>query len=211
MKTARIPVVLSQAAIAAPDARRLEEDLVAELMVQQGVDINVVPDLRQLRGGSTGLLCLQGIKSDWILLTWLDAESARQTLQQHGISGQDWLLGGLHDRDRNPAADGTLSRSAGRRLGILRLDVTKPPDWYVREIRRLRDAIEPTDLAASGLPIVDTSSQPAAIKRQSPEPEHPFVSSVDRNRDPSEDSRTKPAAPCDDLDRLLDQLDDFDA
>lgn len=208
---ARIPVVLSQAAIAAPASRQLEEDLVAGLMIEQGIDLSVVPDLRQLREGSTGLLCLQGIKCDWILLTWLDAESAWQTLEHHGIYARVWLPSGVLQQDQSPAADNALPRSARWRLGILRLSVMQTASWYVREIQRLRDAIDPSALTANGLPIADTSSPPAAITRQSPDPEHPFVSSVGRSHAPSEDSPPKSAPSTDNLDRLLDQLDDFDA
>ncbi len=181
---ARIPVVLSQAAVAGPDARQLEEDLVAELMIERGVDISVVPDLTHLRDGSTGLVCLQGIKSDWILLTWLDSESARRALEQRGISGQDWLLSSVQPRDQAPATGNASSKQARRRLGILRLNVTRSTDWYLREIRRLRDVIEPSVSAPSELPIIEPAPQiPAA----------------------------QPEVPSDDLDRLLDQLDAFDA
>lgn len=181
---ARIPVVLSQAAVAGPDARQLEEDLVAELMIEQGVDISVVPDLTHLRDGSTGLVCLQGIKSDWILLTWLDSETARRALEQRGISGQDWLLSSVHHRDQDPVTGNASLKQARRRLGILRLNVTRSTDWYLREIRRLRDVIEPSVSAPSELPIIESAPQiPAA----------------------------RPEVASDDLDRLLDQLDAFDA
>jgi hypothetical protein len=184
MMAARIPVVLSQAAVAGAQARQLEEDLVAELMVEQGVDISVVPDLTHLRDGSTGLVCLQGIKSDWILLTWLDAESARRALEQRGISGPDWLLSSVHHRDQDLATDNTSPRSSRRRLGILRLNVTRSTDGYLREIRRLRDVNEPSVSVPNELPIIEPPLQiPVA----------------------------RPDGPSDDLDRLLDQLDAFDA
>lgn len=200
----RIPVVLSQAAIAGPDARQLEEDLVAELMIEQGVDISVIPDLLQLRDGSTGLVCLQGIKGDWILLTWLDADKASQVLEQRGISSQNWLPGCVCHPAHSPAAGSTLSPSARRRPSILRMHASRSTDWYVREIRRLRDANGPTEPAGHGFPIDEASSPPAVVERRAAEPAQPFVASVDRNHAP-------PAEPADDLDRLLDQLDAFDA
>jgi hypothetical protein len=135
----RIPVVLSQASAAGADARRLEEDLIAALMFERGVDVSVVPHLTQLNDGTTGLLCLEGIKGDLIVLTWLEPEHARRLLDQRGVRGREWLA--------QPAQGVGLSRSAAtsaaprldRRLHILQLDAAAPTAHYVQEIQRLRE------------------------------------------------------------------------
>ncbi len=67
----RISVVLSQGQSNNPDKRHREETIVAELMMASGVDVLVIPHLYDLRGEGTAILALQGLRSDFVLLSWL--------------------------------------------------------------------------------------------------------------------------------------------
>ncbi len=86
--TKKITVVLSQGQSANPAKRRIEEDLVAALLVEPGVEMTVIPHLYDLASDGTGVLCLQGIASDMIVLSWLYPRAAHWTLDRHGIHGQ---------------------------------------------------------------------------------------------------------------------------
>jgi NAD-dependent dihydropyrimidine dehydrogenase PreA subunit len=84
----RITVVVSQGQSLNPAKRKLEEDLVAELMFQGGFDVTVVPHLYDLAPDGTGMLCLQGIAGDMVVLSWLYSRAAHWTLDRNNIRGQ---------------------------------------------------------------------------------------------------------------------------
>jgi len=84
----RITVVVSQGQSANPDKRKLEEDLVAALLFEQGIEVAVIPHLYDLAPGSTGMLCLQGIPGDMVVLSWLFPRAAHWTLDRSGIRGR---------------------------------------------------------------------------------------------------------------------------
>jgi NAD-dependent dihydropyrimidine dehydrogenase PreA subunit len=83
----RVAVVVSQGQSANPAKRRLEEDIVTALLAEPGVDVTVIPHLYDLKSDGTGLLALQGISGDMIVLSWLYERAARWTLDRHAIRG----------------------------------------------------------------------------------------------------------------------------
>ena len=87
----RVTVVVSQGQSLNPAKRGLEEDIVAGLLGQAGVDVTVVPHLYDLQPDGTGVLCLQGITGHMILLSWLFPRAARWTLDRHGVHGHKVL------------------------------------------------------------------------------------------------------------------------
>src|SRR5947207_1093781 len=87
----RIAVVVSQGQSANPAKRQLEEDIVGGLLMEPGVDVVVIPHLYDLKLDGTGLLALQGIKGNMIVLSWLYERAARWTLDRFGICGHEGL------------------------------------------------------------------------------------------------------------------------
>jgi NAD-dependent dihydropyrimidine dehydrogenase PreA subunit len=83
----RISVVISQGQSANPDKRGLEESLVGALLMERGVEVTVIPHLYDLAPGNTGMLCLEGIAGDMIVLSWLYPRAAHWTLDRNGIKG----------------------------------------------------------------------------------------------------------------------------
>ena len=75
----RIAVIVSQGQSANPAKRGLEEDIVAALLMEPGVDVAVIPHLYDLKSDSTGVLALRGISSDMIVLSWLFERAATTT------------------------------------------------------------------------------------------------------------------------------------
>jgi NAD-dependent dihydropyrimidine dehydrogenase PreA subunit len=84
----RLTVVLSQGQSLNPAKRKLEEDIVAQLVMAGGVDVTVVPHLYDLAPDGTGMLCLSGIGGDLAVLSWLYPRAAHWTLDRNGIRGQ---------------------------------------------------------------------------------------------------------------------------
>ena len=84
----RLTVVVSQGQSANPAKRKLEEDLVAGLLFQQGVEVTVIPNLYDLAPDGTGMLCLQGIAGDVVVCSWLFPRAAHWILERNGVHGQ---------------------------------------------------------------------------------------------------------------------------
>ncbi len=53
------------------EKRGLEEGLVAELLFDKNVELVVVPHLYDLKADGTGVIALQGVPGDMVLLSWL--------------------------------------------------------------------------------------------------------------------------------------------
>src|SRR5438034_10973154 len=87
----RIAVVVSQGQSANPAKRQMEEDIVGGLLMEPGIDVVVIPHLYDLKSDGTGLLALQGIKGNMIVLSWLYERGARWTLDRFGICGHEGL------------------------------------------------------------------------------------------------------------------------
>jgi NAD-dependent dihydropyrimidine dehydrogenase PreA subunit len=84
----RLTVVLSQGQSLNPAKRKLEEDLVGQLVVEGGVEVTVIPNLYDLAPDGTGILALQGITGDMVVLSWLFPRAAHWTLDRQGIRGR---------------------------------------------------------------------------------------------------------------------------
>jgi NAD-dependent dihydropyrimidine dehydrogenase PreA subunit len=87
----RIAVVVSQGQSANPAKRQLEEDIVGGLLLEPGIDVVVIPHLYDLKPDGTGLLALQGIMGNMVVLSWLYERAARWTLDRFGIRGREGL------------------------------------------------------------------------------------------------------------------------
>src|SRR5207253_174678 len=87
----RIAVVVSQGQSANPAKRQLEEDLVAGLLMEPGIDVIVIPHLYDLNADGTGMLALRGVMGNLIVLSWLYERGIRWTLDRFGIRGKEGL------------------------------------------------------------------------------------------------------------------------
>jgi len=85
----KLTVVVSQGQSANPAKRKLEEDLVAGLLFERGLEVTVVPHLYDLTPDGTGMLCLQGITGDMVVVSWLFSRGAFWTLDRNGIRGRE--------------------------------------------------------------------------------------------------------------------------
>src|SRR5882672_7882238 len=87
----RIAVVVSQGQSASPAKRQLEEDIISALLFEQGLDLVIIPHLYDLKPDGTGMLALNGIMGNMIVLSWLYERGARWTLDRFGIRGKEGL------------------------------------------------------------------------------------------------------------------------
>jgi NAD-dependent dihydropyrimidine dehydrogenase PreA subunit len=147
----RISVVLSQGQSQNPAKRQLEEEIVAGLLTEPGIDLVVIPHLYDLRADGTGMLALQGIGGNVMVLGWLYERAIRWTLDRFGIRGQEGLTllksadnDEDEEEDQEPAADADEKERVidtrpvpNRRLYCLDLRASGKAQDYIDEIKRI--------------------------------------------------------------------------
>src|SRR6185436_4218284 len=69
----------------------LEEDIISALLFEQGLDLVIIPHLYDLKPDGTGMLALNGIMGNMIVLSWLYERGARWTIDRFGIRGKEGL------------------------------------------------------------------------------------------------------------------------
>ncbi|MCA9262982.1 MAG: ferredoxin family protein [Planctomycetales bacterium] len=168
----RISVVLSQGQSQNPVKRALEEEIVTALLLHHGVDVTVIPHLYDLRPDSTGMLALQGVAGDMIVVTWLYERAARWVLDRSGIMGQvgtATLKADPEDEEEVAIADDDKTRVAelreipARRIYCLELQASSHAQDFVDEILRIaREATTPMIQLGDWL---GGSPQPKALAR----------------------------------------------
>ena len=142
----RIAVVVSQGQSNNPAKRNLEEDIIAALMMEPGVDVTVVPNLYDLKPDGTGILALQGIKGNLVLLSWMFPRAAQWILDRNDISGhvgetmlevgdeEDFEEEQLED-DKQRVAD--QREIPNRKIFCLDLRSHNKAEPYVEEVKRI--------------------------------------------------------------------------
>jgi NAD-dependent dihydropyrimidine dehydrogenase PreA subunit len=147
----RIAVVVSQGQSASPAKRQLEEDIIAGLLMEPGIDVVVVPHLYDLTPDGTGLLALRGIMGNLVVASWLYERAARWTLDRFGIRGQEGLttIKSTDDDEDGEAADEAEAEDNGkvrvidtrdvpnRRIYCLDLRVHAAAQPYIEEVTRI--------------------------------------------------------------------------
>lgn len=174
----RLTVVVSQGQSANPAKRQLEEDIVAALLFEKGIEVTVVPHLYDLKPDGTGMLALQNIGGDMVVLSWLYPRAAFWTLHRFGIKGRfgttliepetdDEDDEDAHQDDAEQQAPPSTARDVPNRF-IYCLDLRwhTQVKTYVDEIQRIAaEASVPTVQLIDGLTggglIIGPASAPA--------------------------------------------------
>ena len=144
----RIAVVISQGQSQNPVKRALEEDVVAGLIMESGIDCTVIPHLYDLPPDGTGMLALQGIRGNMILLTWLYERAARWTLDRNGVFGQVGPTLIQHEEDEEDDDTEAMEEAdkirvvdqrelPNRKIYCLDLRVHADAQSYIDEVRRI--------------------------------------------------------------------------
>jgi NAD-dependent dihydropyrimidine dehydrogenase PreA subunit len=148
MSRHRLTVVVSQAQGKNPAKRALEESIVAALIMEQGLDVSVVPYLYDLGPDHTGRLFLEGVQGDMVVLSWLYPRAAFWLLDRDGIKGHmgESQLKPPADEDEE-AEEGEPAPAKGigavgvpdRHIYCLDLRDFAGHDPYVGEVRRIAE------------------------------------------------------------------------
>lgn len=179
----RLSVVLSQAQSQDPTKRKLEEDVVAALLMEPGIDVILVPHLYDLKSDGTGILALTSIGNNMVVLAWLYERATRWVLDRHGIRGREGvaLLKDESDSEEdeddpeNEAGEAEVKERVidtrpipNRKIYCLDLRVRKHATEFVQEIKRIhRENAESLVSLTLGGPALGpiSSPSPSALAR----------------------------------------------
>ena len=143
----RIAVVISQSPSKNPAKRKLEEDIVLGLMVEPGIDVTVVPNLYDIKPDSTGMLALQGLKSNLVVVAWHYERATHWILDRHGIHGHvgEVLIQSDPDEEADEETPDEDDKQRvietrevpDRRIYAIDLRSTNQAQEYIEEIKRI--------------------------------------------------------------------------
>ena len=145
----RLSVIVSQAQGKNPAKRQLEEDIVAGLLFEAGIDVTIVPNLYDIQADSTSVIALKGVGGNAVLCSWLFERAARWVLDRHGVHGQHGtvlLQTEEEDEDEEEDSEATPedkdrvidSRDIpNRKIYCLDLKASKSADDFIAEVKRI--------------------------------------------------------------------------
>lgn len=147
----RISVVISQSPSKNPAKRKLEEDIVAGLLFENGIDVTILPNLYDIKPDSTGMLALQQINGNAIVISWLFERAAHWILDRHGIHGRVGKIL-LQNEDEDDFDQDEADEQAGeekprvidnrkmpnRKLYCLDLKTTNDSTAFIEEVKRIQ-------------------------------------------------------------------------
>ena len=145
---AKLTVVVSQGQSASPVKRKLEEDIVGGLLFERGVEVTVIPHLYDLSPDGTGMLCLQSITGDMVVLSWLYPRAAHWTLDRNGIYGRVGTTLLVVDEDEGDESDDEIAEddkprvadsrpTPNRTIYCIDLRAQNDAPAFIEEVRRI--------------------------------------------------------------------------
>lgn len=159
----RLTVVVSQGQSNNPAKRKLEEDIVAALLFEPGIEVTIVPHLYDLKPDGPGIMGLQAITTDFVVLSWLYERAARWTLDRNNIHGKRGTTLLVHESDEDdddlldePEEESKLrvidSRSMpNRMIYCIDLRVSNNLQEYVDEVKRIQREVSTSVVELGGL------------------------------------------------------------
>ena len=127
----------------------MEEDIVAGLLFEAGIDVTIVPNLYDIQADSTSVIALKGVGGNAVLCSWLFERAARWVLDRHGVHGQHGtvlLQTEEEDEDEEEDSEATPedkdrvidSRDIpNRKIYCLDLKASKSADDFIAEVKRI--------------------------------------------------------------------------
>jgi len=82
-----LAIVLSQTDQPSTELRDFEEELVAILLMKDGLEVSIIGDIANIEPDSTDALCLEGVRGNLFLISWYDEYQAKPLLEAAGVIG----------------------------------------------------------------------------------------------------------------------------
>ena len=147
----RISVVISQSPSKHPGKKKLEEEILMGLMLENGIDVTIVPNLYDIAPESTAMLALKGIGGNVVVCSWLFERATHWVLDRNGINGHvgEVLLKNEDEEDEDDEAETDEDSSddkdrviksreiPNRKIYCLDLKISNKPADYIDEVKRI--------------------------------------------------------------------------
>ncbi len=194
----RITVVVSQGQSQSPAKRGMEEDIVAALLMENGIDVVLIPHLYDLKPDGTGMLALQGISGNMIVLSWLYERAAHWILDRNSIYGhvgetlicrddgdeEEDLEDEIGDDDKDRVID--ARETPNRKIYCIDLRIEGSAQTYIDEVKRIatENSTQVVELMSwiGGLPKPQQTEQYLNPAVQAPKPDGNGQAKDDQNR-----------------------------
>ena len=144
----KLTVVISQHQGKNPVKRQLEEELAMACMMDPEIEVSIIPNLYDLSHDHTGMLFLQGIRGDVVVLSWLFPRATQWILDRSGVKGKAGTVFLVGDDDeeededasaeKHPDAIGTLD-VPDRLIYSVDLRASTDAQEFLTEIRRIAE------------------------------------------------------------------------
>ncbi len=152
----KLTVVISQGQSKNPVKQNLEETLATELIMDDQIDVSLVPHLYDMSHDHTGMIFLRSVPGDVVVLSWLYPRAARWTLDRAGVKGHEGLtlLKSEDEEDEEEPEEQEELKGIGplkvpdRKLYCISLQTAPDPAAYLEEIRRIANekSVQTVDL-----------------------------------------------------------------
>jgi len=135
----RLSVVISQSPSKNPVKRKLEEDIVAALLFENGIDVTVVPNLYDIKPDSTSMLALNSIGGNVVVCSWLFERAAHWVLDRFGIAGQVGavLLANEDEEEDEDFEEDAEDQPTDGKIYCLDFKASTKADEFIEEVKRI--------------------------------------------------------------------------
>ncbi|MDA1017402.1 MAG: ferredoxin family protein [Planctomycetota bacterium] len=144
----KLQVVICQHQGKNPVKRHLEESIAAALIMDDGLDVSLVPHLYDMSHDHTGMLFLRSVPGDVVILSWLYPRSARWILDRAGVRGHEGVTmltsdDDDEDEDEEEAEEAPELKGIGavnvpnRKIYCIDMRVRSDLDSFITELKRI--------------------------------------------------------------------------
>jgi hypothetical protein len=153
----RIPVVISQSERRGGAMAEYEEQLITQLIFENGLDATLISDLKSISIHTTDHLCIEGLKGDFALACWDSPATACEQLHRLGIPSLE-----IFPVDGSPGFQSLKDQQLPKKIFFIPLSTSKSIDSTIQTLRELREA-RSIPVFSLAIPISKTSSDTSTV------------------------------------------------
>lgn len=153
----------------------MEETLVAELIMKQGLDATMIGPIEHVQPEDTDFICISSFQHSFVVLSWLEIEEVDRHWKRLGLAGQ------VASTSRASPAD------SGKKIFHIQLQEGTSVERVIQQVHSMLEARQ-TKVVPIGLglsPGMGSAPSPAKPPQPKPAPPKP-------NADSASEARSKP-------------------
>lgn len=153
----RLPVVLCQHERRSGGFTDLEEQWITSLLFSERLDATLIASLSQIEKDSTDHLCLEGLKGDFVLISWDSKKLAMDNMLRLGMDSVELIPLDGSGRLQGP----TPASSNLKKVYFLQFDLQQSAEKGISQVKILLDSLSTPVFQLNGsLPLRKMSEPP---------------------------------------------------